>query len=123
MARVLVVEHEPHVAGLHAAILEAAGHIPGISSTAEDAVIRLTDESFDAVITAWRLGSSTGAEVVAVAKAKGVPVIVVSAYLDEAFQGSKPHADIYLEKPVKPEEIVAAVEDLVRKAHRSAAGT
>jgi DNA-binding response OmpR family regulator len=122
MARVLVVEHEPHVASLHAAILEAAGHSPRISSTPEDAVIRLTDENFDALITAWRLGASTAAEVVAVAKAKGVPVIVVSAYLDEAFQGSKPHADLYFEKPVKPEEMVAAVEDLLRKAYRSAAG-
>ncbi len=122
MARVLVVEHEPHVAGLHTAIFQAAGHKSERSSTAEDAVVRLNDEPFDAVITAWRLGGGTGAPVVAAAKAKGVPVIVVSAYIAEAYHGAKPHADLYLEKPVKPEEIVVAAEDLVRKALRSAAG-
>ena len=39
-----------------------------------------------------------------------MPVVVVSGYVAEAYQSAEPLADLYLEKPVNPEELVTIVE-------------
>jgi|SRR5689334_4956980 CheY-like chemotaxis protein len=122
MARVLIVDDEPHVIALYGAILEAAGHTPELSLAAEEAIVRLVHHTYDAVITGWRLDGGTGAAVITAAKARGFPVIVVSSYVAEAFQEGSSTADLYLEKPITPEELITAVNDFARKTYRSAAG-
>ena len=42
------------------------------------------------------------------------PVVVISGYVNEAFQAADPLADYYLEKPVNPEELISVVNDLVK---------
>jgi len=51
-----------------------------------------------------------------------MPVVVVSGYVAEAFQAAEPLADLYLEKPVNPEELVTIVNELLKTAEKSAAG-
>ena len=41
------------------------------------------------------------------------PVVVISGYVNEAFQAPDPMADYYLEKPVNPDELIQIVNDLV----------
>jgi len=48
------------------------------------------------------------------------PVIVVSGYVSRAFQSSEPTADIYLEKPVDPSELVTILETLLRPSPNAA---
>lgn len=122
MARVLIVDDEPHVIALYGAILEAAGHTPELSLAAEEAALKLLDHTYEAVITGWRLDAGTGAAVIAAAKARSIPVIVVSNYVAEAFQAGSAMADLYLEKPIKPEELITAVNDFARRTYRSASG-
>jgi DNA-binding response OmpR family regulator len=43
-----------------------------------------------------------------------MPVVVVSGYVAEAFQAAEPLADLYLEKPVNPEELVTIVNELLK---------
>jgi len=43
-----------------------------------------------------------------------VPVIVVSGYVEEAMRGYEPFADIYLEKPVNPAELVKILDALLK---------
>ena len=75
----------------------------------------LERETFDAVVTDWRLGDGVGRSVVQTAKAhSSVPVIVVSGYVSEAFRAAEPLADLYLEKPVNPAELVKTIETLLR---------
>jgi len=114
MARILCVDDEPHVVTLKCAILERAGHVVTASTSAQDAIQKLQSGAFDAVVTDWRLGDANGRTVVEAAKLhSSTPVVVVSGYVAEAFQAAEPLADLYLEKPVNPEELVTIVNELL----------
>jgi len=66
--------------------LKTAGHTPELSLAAEEAVLTLRDHAYDVVITGWRLDAGTGVAVIEAAKSRGIPVIVVSGYIAEAFR-------------------------------------
>lgn len=121
MAKILCIDDEPHVVTLKCAILEAAGHTVTPSSSAHDAIDKLQNNEYDAVVTDWRLGDANGRAIVQAAKShSSVPVVVVSGYVAEAFQAAEPLADLYLEKPVNPEELVTIVNELLKTSERSA---
>jgi CheY-like chemotaxis protein len=120
MARILCVDDEPTVVSLKCKILEAAGHTVTAATSAHEAIDRLESSSFDAVVTDWRLGDDIGRAVVLAAKNHSTtPVVVVSGYVAEAFQAAEPLADLYLEKPVNPEELVTIVNELLKPQNRS----
>jgi two-component system response regulator HydG len=115
MAKILCVDDEAHVVTLKCAILEQAGHTVTASTSAHDAINKLQQANFDAVVTDWRLGDGDGRAVVEAAKRhSSTPVVVVSGYVSEAFQAAEPLADLYLEKPVNPEELVTIVNELLK---------
>src|SRR5438105_2397291 len=115
MAKILCVDDEPHVVTLKCAILEAAGHNVTASTSAKDAIEKLQKGAYDAVVTDWRLGDANGRAIVQAAKShSAMPVVVVSGYVAEAFQAAEPLADLYLEKPVNPEELVTIVNELLK---------
>lgn len=121
MAKILCVDDEPHVVTLKCAILEAAGHNVTASTSAHDAIQKLQHEEYDAVVTDWRLGDANGRAVVQAAKShSSMPVVVVSGYVAEAFQAAEPLADLYLEKPVNPEELVTIVNELLKNGDKAA---
>jgi DNA-binding response OmpR family regulator len=115
MAKILCVDDDPHIVSLKCAILEAAGHQATPATSAQEAIGKLERNSYDAVVTDWRLGDGNGRAVVQAAKTQStMPVVVVSAYVAEAFQAAEPLADLYLEKPVNPEELVTIVNELLK---------
>ena|SRR5579884_3317124 len=115
MARILCVDDEPSIVTLKCTILEAAGHEATPSTSAEDAISKLEHNSYDAVVTDWRLGEANGRAVLQAAKTHStMPVVVVSGYVSEAFQAPEPLADLYLEKPINPEELVTIVNELLK---------
>lgn len=119
MARILCVDDEPNVVTLKCRILEAAGHNVTASTSAQDATQKLEHDTYDAVVTDWRLGDNVGRAVVQAAKNHAtLPVVVVSGYVAEAFQAAEPLADLYLEKPVNPEELVTIVNELLKSTTR-----
>ena len=120
MAKILCVDDEPHVVTLKCAILEQAGHQVVPATSAREAIAKLNQESFDAMVTDWRLGDADGRAVVQAAKSHStMPVVVVSGYVAEAFQAAEPLADLYLEKPVNPEELVTIVNELLRSGDKA----
>jgi two-component system response regulator HydG len=122
LARILCVDDDPIAVALKQAILEKAGHKVVACVSAEEAVRALEQQTFDAVVTDWRLGDGLGRAVVQSAKAHAsLPVIVVSGYVCEAFQAAEPLADLYLEKPVNPEELVKVMDTLLRGRPRTQA--
>ena len=124
MASILCVDDEPHVVTLKCAILEAAGHQATPSTSAHDAIEKLKRNHYDAIVTDWRLGDASGRAVVQAAKSHAaMPVVVVSGYVAEAFQAAEPLADLYLEKPVNPEELVTIVNELLKTAEKTAAAS
>lgn len=121
MAKILCVDDEPHVVTLKCAILEAAGHDVTPATSAHEAIEKLRHDTYDAVVTDWRLGDANGRAVVQAAKShSAMPVVVVSGYVAEAFQAAEPLADLYLEKPVNPEELVTIVNELLKTTDKAA---
>ncbi len=119
MAKILCVDDEPHVVSLKCAILEAAGHEATPATSAQEAIEKLHHNTYDAVVTDWRLGDANGRAIVQAAKSHStMPVVVVSGYVAEAFQAAEPLADLYLEKPVNPEELVTIVNELLKTSER-----
>jgi len=116
MARVLCVDDEVHAARLKCIILETAGHTATPANSVAEAVSLLDTSSYDVVVTDWRLAGACGRDVVVAARKHGdTSVVVISGYVNEAFQAPDPLADYYLEKPVNPEELISVVNDLVRE--------
>jgi DNA-binding response OmpR family regulator len=121
MARILCVDDEPNIVTLKCAILQAAGHEVTPSTSAHDAIEKIEHNSYDAVVTDWRLGDDNGRAIVQAAKTHStMPVVVVSGYVAEAFQAAEPLADLYLEKPVNPEELVTIVNELLKTSEQQA---
>jgi DNA-binding response OmpR family regulator len=120
MARILCIDDEPHVVKLKCAILEQAGHEVTPATSAREAIEMMDANEYDAIVTDWRLGDGNGRSVVQAAKNHStVPVVVVSGYVAEAYQSAEPLADLYLEKPVNPEELVTIVNELLKASERS----
>ena len=114
MARILYVDDDPAAIATKRAILERAGHEVITSDSAERAIELLQSEDFGAVITDWRLGGQRGKAIVEAAKlVSTAPVVVVSGYVAEAFSAGEPTPDLYLQKPVNPEELVQVLEILL----------
>lgn len=117
MANILCVDDEVHAARLKCIILETAGHKATPATTLNEAISLLEQNTYDLVVTDWRLGEASGREVVVAARRLSrTPVVVISGYVNEAFQAPDPVPDYYLEKPVNPEELIAVVADLVKPA-------
>jgi CheY-like chemotaxis protein len=115
MARILCVDDEPNVANLKCAILEGAGHTATPATSAREAISLMESQDFDAIVTDWRLGSCNAHVIVKTAKMRAsTPVVVVSGYVGEAYQAPKPLADLYLEKPANPEELVTILNELLK---------
>ena len=117
MANILCVDDEPHAARLKCIILETAGHTATPATSLREAVALMESAPFDLVVTDWRLGTDSGRDIVVAARQlTDSPVVVISGYVNEAFQAADPLADFYLEKPVNPEELIAVVAELVKTA-------
>ena len=117
MARILCVDDEIHAAKLKCIILETAGHDATPATSAQEAISLLGRNTYDLVVTDWRLGNANGRDVLVAARdLSSAPVVVISGYVNEAFQAADPLADYYLEKPVNPEELILIVGDLVKSA-------
>jgi DNA-binding response OmpR family regulator len=115
MARILCVDDEQHAAKLKCIILETAGHEATPATSASEAISLLQSNPYDLVVTDWRLGNASGRDIVVAARRLAdTPVVVISGYVNEAFQAPDPMADYYLEKPVNPDELIRIVNDLVK---------
>jgi DNA-binding response OmpR family regulator len=115
VASILCVDDDAEAVAMKLYILQAAGHVVTACVSLEQALLELESRSFDAVVTDWRLGDRLGHPIIERAKSYArVPVIVVSGFICEAFQTAAPKADLYLEKPVDPKELVSMLDTLLR---------
>ena len=114
MARILCVDDDENAVVLKKTILENAGHVVESCESVDEAVLELGRHRYDAVVTDWRLGEASGRSIVQAAReTSGVPVVVVSGYVSEAYQAARPLADLYLQKPVDPRELVQVLSTLL----------
>lgn len=124
MARVLVVEDNPHFAkliqdGLHLAEQRVFGNliafdVPTASTTA-DALAFLGKKPIDILVADVHLGGMNGATIIEHVRSnhalRSIPVIAVAAGQDDATRGVAimAGADVFLEKPLRLKQLVDAV--------------
>lgn len=115
MPRILLVEDEADVRLVMEHVLIDAGHSVETTATMAGGMAALARYGllFDLVITDVKLPDGTGIDIADAATEKGVPVILITGYAFTLPPQKMQEYDVLL-KPLRPVEIVTAVEQALR---------
>ncbi|MGF1551251.1 MAG: response regulator transcription factor [Paracoccaceae bacterium] len=120
MARILVVDDDPEIAGLVKGRLAAAGFAVDVASTGRGALTLAMHARHDAIVLDRMMPDLDGLSVLKALRAARVtrPVLLLSALgaVDQRVEGLRAGADDYLAKPFSTEELIARLEVLLRRA-------
>jgi DNA-binding response OmpR family regulator len=123
--RLLLVEDDRALADGLRPLLEAAGYAVDRAEDGEDALYLGETEEYDLVVLDLGLPKCSGLEVLKRWREGGsaMPVLILTARdtWREKVDGLKAGADDYLAKPFHPEELLARLGALLRRAHGRAA--
>ena len=123
--RILIVEDDPDIAQLVARYLDKAGFSTERAASGREALKTITERPPDLVVLDLMLPHMDGLEVCRLLRAhdatSGIPVIMLTARAEESERivGLELGADDYLAKPFSPNELVARVRALLRRAQRA----
>jgi len=113
--RVLLVEDEPEISQLLGHTIRTAGHVVDVAGTVAEAWTLLKHNSYALVIADWRLPDGDGTLILDWAIDQGIVTRLMSGYLFR-MPGGRAERHETLMKPLRPSEIVAAVEHAIGKA-------
>jgi two-component system, OmpR family, alkaline phosphatase synthesis response regulator PhoP len=125
--RILIVEDDSDIAQLVARYLEKAGFSTRCTTNGRDALREIAVRPPDLLVLDVMLPQVDGLEVCRMVRAdaatSALPIIMLTARGEESERivGLELGADDYLPKPFSPNELVARVRALLRRAHRGAA--
>jgi two-component system, OmpR family, alkaline phosphatase synthesis response regulator PhoP len=125
MSRILVVEDDPDIANLLSYSLQKAGFEAAIVGSGRDVLPRVRKEPPDLLLLDLMLPGLDGLEVCralrADANTAAIPVIMLTAKGEESDRivGLELGADDYITKPFSPNEVVARIRALLRRASRA----
>jgi DNA-binding response OmpR family regulator len=121
MDRVLIIEDNPGIAATVREHLTAEGYEAEVEDSAEAGLARIRAWQPTAVILDLMLPDQPGEHVLVTMRAEGLPgaVLILSAKSDEMskVRGFRAGADDYLTKPFGVLELLARIDNLVRRAH------
>ena len=122
--RILVVEDDRDIAQLVARYLEKGGFVPEIIASGRDALASIAARPPDLLILDRMLPHVDGLEICRAVRASdktaAMPIIMLTARGEESDRivGLELGADDYIPKPFSPNELVARVRALLRRAQR-----
>jgi DNA-binding response OmpR family regulator len=125
MARVLVAEDDPDIANLLAHYLRRAGFEADLVSSGRDVLPRMKKAPPDVLLLDLMLPELDGLEVCRSVRndhqTTDIPIIMVTAKGDESDRivGLELGADDYIAKPFSPNEVIARIRALLRRAQRT----
>ena len=125
VTRVLVVEDDPDIAQLVAHYLEKAGFSTELLANGRDAISAITARPPDVLVLDLMLPQVDGLEICRVIRGNAatatIPIIMLTARAEESDRivGLEIGADDYVAKPFSPNELVARIRALVRRAQRA----
>jgi DNA-binding response OmpR family regulator len=128
-ARILVVEDDPDIAELVVRYLEKAGYMVDRVASGSEALQAVAGRVPDAMVLDLMLPHVDGLEVCRRVRATdasaALPIIMLTARAEESERivGLELGADDYLAKPFSPNELVARVRALLRRANRQPSTT
>jgi len=121
---ILVAEDDPDIAQLIVRYLQKAGWATHVTSSGSDALAYAKTRSVDLAVLDIMLPGLSGLELCRVLRSDPatahLPIIMVTARAEESdrIMGLDLGADDYLPKPFSPNELVARVRALLRRARR-----
>ena len=114
MSKILVVDDKEMMRDSVATTLARKGHAIVSVVSAKAALEKITQRSFDAVITDLQMPEMDGVELLAEIRARDeqIPVILMTAYgtIENAVEAMKCGAYDYITKPFRGEELIVSVE-------------
>jgi two-component system response regulator GlrR len=117
--KILVVDDDSNILEVIRARLEAEDYVVATAMTAEDALAKAKEESFNLVITDLKLTSSDGLELMEnlLLLNPDMPVIILTAYgtIEGAVTATKKGAYSYLTKPFDPKGLLLEVKNALEK--------
>lgn len=121
--RVLIAEDDRTSALLLERALTRAGHVPVVVQDGQEALARLNEGGFDAVITDWMMPRMDGIELVRRAREEVAdpPVFLVVTALASAearLHAMRAGADDYLAKPFSARDVVERLENCNARRHQ-----
>jgi two-component system, OmpR family, response regulator PhoP len=118
--RILVVEDEPALREQLERELKAQDYTVDATGDGKEALYFATEYPFDAAIVDLGLPGISGLEVITELRAKGsrLPILILTARgrWQDKVQGLEAGADDYVTKPFQPEELLARLKALLRRA-------
>ena len=129
MKRILIIEDDRDIAELVRRYLEKAGFAVEVNASGREGLATLTARPPDLLVLDLMLPHVGGVEICRAARATPatalIPIIMLTARAEEAerIAGLEIGADDYIAKPFSPNELVARVRALLRRAGRSHAAT
>ena len=129
MTRILVVEDDPDIGELVARYLDKAGFMAERAASGREALAMIAVKPPDLVVLDLMLPQVDGLEVCRVVrgdpKTSAIPIIMLTARAEESERivGLELGADDYVTKPFSPNELVARVRALLRRAQRAPSAT
>ncbi|MDO8678597.1 MAG: response regulator transcription factor [Acidobacteriota bacterium] len=122
--RILVAEDDPDIGSLLEHYLRKAGFLPTLVASGRDVIPQIKREAPDLLVLDLMLPGLDGLQLCRAirgdATMAAIPVIMVTAKGEESDRivGLELGADDYITKPFSPNEVVARVRALLRRAHR-----
>jgi DNA-binding response OmpR family regulator len=124
--RILIVEDDPDIADLVARYLDKAGFVTERAANGRDGLKAMAAHPPDLMVLDLMLPHVDGLEIVRQARVNeataAIPIIMLTARAEESERivGLEFGADDYMAKPFSPNELVARVRALLRRAQRGA---
>lgn len=118
--RVLIAEDDPSISKILQFRLKKEGFDVIVSSNGKEAIERISNESFELIITDLMMPFYNGLEVVSIARNKlniKVPIIILSAVEQEetVVEAFKIGANDFITKPFSPNELAMRVNKYIKK--------
>jgi DNA-binding NarL/FixJ family response regulator len=126
--RLLVVDDEPNLLRAVEACLQAEGYEVLAARSAKEALVQMATYTPDLIVTDIRMPGMDGFEFARhlhqTPATSLIPVMFLTAKgeMNDRVKGFRSGVDAYLTKPFEPEELLAAIEGILRRVKRTHAG-
>lgn len=120
--RILLCDDEPLLRATLGDDLEDAGHAVELASNGDEALTRIKQVRFDAVVTDLAMPGTDGMAVLAAARARGMDVVMITGHgsVNTAVEAIRAGAFDFLEKPFVGAALVRVMERIEQQRRNSA---